>query len=416
MPSSSSSIQAAVRRTRVKSGPSGSSVTVTVEQPQANVVTKNKVWQNTIDFKARKLAKLSMPDNTFSYVKSSWARPPCSFAYNEQVALGMDTTSLTWNMSPASSPTGNSGPVDINTLNAKLIKAAKGNQWNIPIFLGEGRKTSAMVVKSATKIVRMAFALKRGDFGEFVKAAHPSAQNRLNTKGNFRRFGKDYAKDPKEAFSSSWLEYTYGWVPFMSDVRSSVNTLLDVAERPNAREGRVRARVASGVEVVEYAQELAYTDNIIYVYSKARSSRQVVQKASWRFELLAANIPGRFGLLNPLEVAWELVPFSFVADWFLPIGDYLSALDAPWRFKHLGGTTGRKITFTSDSWPSLRSPVNSSITGFRDSYSSVDVQRTPMAGIPSPSFINLRFDPTIGAARATSAVALLHQLFGKKAK
>jgi hypothetical protein len=30
--------------------------------------------------------------------------------------------------------------------------------------------------------------------------------------------------------------------------------------------------------------------------------------------------------LDPLGIAWEAVPFSFVADWFLPIGDYLDAL------------------------------------------------------------------------------------------
>jgi hypothetical protein len=34
----------------------------------------------------------------------------------------------------------------------------------------------------------------------------------------------------------------------------------------------------------------------------------------------------RLGLVNPLAVAWELVPLSFVFDWFLPVGDMLSAL------------------------------------------------------------------------------------------
>jgi hypothetical protein len=34
------------------------------------------------------------------------------------------------------------------------------------------------------------------------------------------------------------------------------------------------------------------------------------------------------GFTNPLEVAWELVPFSFAADWFVPVGSWLSGLDA----------------------------------------------------------------------------------------
>jgi len=31
-------------------------------------------------------------------------------------------------------------------------------------------------------------------------------------------------------------------------------------------------------------------------------------------------------LTNPALVAWELVPFSFVADWFVPIGSWLTAI------------------------------------------------------------------------------------------
>jgi hypothetical protein len=34
------------------------------------------------------------------------------------------------------------------------------------------------------------------------------------------------------------------------------------------------------------------------------------------------------GISNPALVAWELVPFSFVADWFVPVGDWLKQLDA----------------------------------------------------------------------------------------
>ncbi len=29
------------------------------------------------------------------------------------------------------------------------------------------------------------------------------------------------------------------------------------------------------------------------------------------------------GLTDPYSVAWDLLPFSFIADWFIPIGTYL---------------------------------------------------------------------------------------------
>jgi hypothetical protein len=34
------------------------------------------------------------------------------------------------------------------------------------------------------------------------------------------------------------------------------------------------------------------------------------------------------GFTNPINLAWEILPYSFVLDWFLPIGPYLETLSA----------------------------------------------------------------------------------------
>lgn len=49
----------------------------------------------------------------------------------------------------------------------------------------------------------------------------------------------------------------------------------------------------------------------------------------------------QFGLANPTAVAWELVPFSFVADWFVGIGDYLAAQTALLGLEVLDGGTSQ---------------------------------------------------------------------------
>lgn len=46
------------------------------------------------------------------------------------------------------------------------------------------------------------------------------------------------------------------------------------------------------------------------------------------------------GMTRPLAVAWEAVPFSFVADWFYPLGDHLANIGSayvkqPWIFKEV---------------------------------------------------------------------------------
>lgn len=52
-------------------------------------------------------------------------------------------------------------------------------------------------------------------------------------------------------------------------------------------------------------------------------------------------------LVNPLSLGWELVPFSFVLDWFIPVGNMLEALTAHAGLVFVGGhysyvTRGRK--------------------------------------------------------------------------
>ena len=38
------------------------------------------------------------------------------------------------------------------------------------------------------------------------------------------------------------------------------------------------------------------------------------------------SIPRSLGLINPSTVAWERLPWSFVIDWFIPIGSYLDSV------------------------------------------------------------------------------------------
>jgi hypothetical protein len=56
-----------------------------------------------------------------------------------------------------------------------------------------------------------------------------------------------------------------------------------------------------------------------------------------------ANL-SQMGITNPVELAWEELPYSFVADWFLPIGDYLGNLDATLGWDFIGGTKSATIT------------------------------------------------------------------------
>jgi hypothetical protein len=51
----------------------------------------------------------------------------------------------------------------------------------------------------------------------------------------------------------------------------------------------------------------------------------------------------QIGFDNPISLAWEILPYSFVLDWFLPIGDFLDGLN---RWKGLSFVSGWEVQFT----------------------------------------------------------------------
>lgn len=70
------------------------------------------------------------------------------------------------------------------------------------------------------------------------------------------------------------------------------------------------------------------------------------KQGSAKYSALLAQV---LGLNVPLQLAWDLVPFSFVVDWFLPIGKTISRIEP----KRALGSLAKRITF-ADTWYSLQ--------------------------------------------------------------
>lgn len=302
-----------------------------------------------------------------------------------------------------------SSPLTYSAVASKVLDKAKSNQFNVPVFIAEAGKAATMVYNRATQLALMARALRRGDISYFLRNLRVSRETATRRfERSTIRFNKDFGKDAAKAASNAWLEWQYGWTPLMADARNAVNTVMDVVDRQDARVLRVSAS--------DVAEEIFRDTNFLLEVSPfvgAVSVQRCVwsQKLVWYFEVSPENLPGRFGLVNPVEVAWELVPFSFVADWFLPIGDYLSSLDAPTRFLHRGGSYGTKTEIFHSLGGIFTTEPGLAVSCDDQNNRYVLVTREPVNSIPLPSLADftLRGKLTQSLTRATSAVALLHQ-------
>lgn len=387
-------------------------VTVGVRDVPQIVRLTQKSWVNTPNFRTLVSQGLPLPDNSFNF--TSWFIP----VFSSEVTMptiydtsgGWTQTSRRYGGTAAVGVASSFKTIDRSLIASDLISRAKDMQWNAPIFIAEARKTADMVSDSAMRMVQMVRALRRGDFGGFINAAHSSARGKLSRPVNKATFQRQYGRFPRDAAANAWLQHKYGWVPFVNDVRDAVNTVMDTAERSDSQTGTVRATISRTINT-RSGEERIFNDSSLglEVFGYYETLEKLTTRAVWRFRVNPADVPGRFGLLNPAEVIWELVPYSFVADWFLPIGDYLSSLDAPMRFSHAGGTYGERYESFMTTSPTRMSPKGGSFSGLAGTGHYVGVRRGAMSSAPSVRLLSLSFEPQISASRVVSAIALLNQ-------
>lgn len=375
-------------------------------------------YENTPNFRALRSAGIPLPENSFfttvwkpysSKVKmtTNWSSPPSQ-------------SSLTWS-GERYLPVGlfftPQGVIDSLTFQVQndLISKAKGSQFNAPVFLAEGKKTAAMVASRAEHLVKMLVYLRKGDIVNFSRMFHSSVSPSRRRKASWKEKLKS---DPTNAAANIWLEASYGWTPFVLEVQSAVNTLMDVVDRPENRVMRVRSNRSSRMEIEGSADRLfSWGVGYYEIFGKPTSVCDISVRAKWSFEPLIGDLPGKFGLTNPLEVAWELVPLSFVADWFLPIGDYLSALDAPFRFRHVSGSVGYRISEDTSYSPTYWYPyANSSVEMFM-AMRSVRAWRRVLTSVPVPNLLDIGFlGGGLGVNRVVSSISLLRQQLNRLSK
>jgi hypothetical protein len=154
------------------------------------------------------------------------------------------------------------------------------------------------------------------------------------------------------AVSSAWLEWRYGWRTLGYDIEDFV----DYWNRP-LRNIILKGQAKSAVST----QETVTTSRGGYycLYDSASSistSVDVIVRAYSRTRGRTAN-----RLISPVTTAWEVIPFSFVADWFVSVGDALSAWQVIANSEKCLSSVGYRLTEDCRTIPSnirLGSGVN----------------------------------------------------------
>lgn len=210
----------------------------------------------------------------------------------------------------------------------KLKDLLDGSDFNLGVFLGEMGDTLGLIGDTAGRLGKAYGFARNGQFGKAADQIFSGTARRpKKTHPNFSQKQWGEGKDVKKALADNWLELQYGWLPLLKDVEAGAHMLAHHLNVPMRKTYRSHVHRESRLVRVTAVAPFIPGQN-----AEGRSTRSHDRWLIARIEE-KGSIPQMLGLANPELVAWELVPYSFVADWFIPIGNWMQARALVQRLK-----------------------------------------------------------------------------------
>jgi len=283
---------------------------------------------------------------------------------------------------------------DYGLLNDALIKARvkmKRTDVNLGVAFAERKATANLLGDTATKLGKSFSALKKGQ----VRKA-------MNLLGISSKKGEPRGSNAP----NKWLELQYGWKPLLSDVYGAAKAL----EGRDPSDWRVTSKAAvKGSPIIRTFQ---------WTFGQAGFMQaQALNKAYCRIDALPENAGTialtSLGITNPALIIWELVPYSFVVDWALPVGAWLESLDVMLGYESAYTSTS---LFSEAAWDGVgksESYLNVNfINKYKESKRLKYLQRDAASGIPMPTFPRIKDPRSLG--HMANGLSLLAGAFGRK--
>lgn len=188
---------------------------------------------------------------------------------------------------------------------SKLHEKIRGADFHVGNILAERAQTYSMLADLILRFSQLATGKKR-----LLKSV------------------THFIKNPK-LIANDILAFEFGVLPLLSDA-ASLGKLIAQWE---TSDGDLVFRVNGHIPV-----NFPIGGNVNYTFSGICEISYVVKVD---VDFGAARYLSQLGLINPLEIAWEVMPWSFVVDWFLPVQTWIESMSSQTGLRFKTGT--RKI-------------------------------------------------------------------------
>lgn len=298
-----------------------------------------------------------------------------------------------------------------------LLDKIKNQKVNLGQAFGERIQTVNMLTQSINRLASAARAIRRGRLDHAVRLFDMSVGTKHATRVplNLRK----RVKESKDNLANYWLEYTYGWKPLLMDIYGAAKAIADSFVDPLTGDPTIVCKADSRKSSEELFKGTSFENGFSNGgnYWNYKESFDCLNRTEYRY-LVEYTYDDEFahqmsslGISNPISLAWELLPYSFVLDWVLPIGDYLGQLDATKGLRFRRGSVSYRITSNAQTiWTYNRSRADFPyVSGCGRTLLYEKKNRSILSGFPGPELPML--SPKIGVSRAISGLALLNQAF-----
>lgn len=191
-----------------------------------------------------------------------------------------------------------------NRAYSRLIDHLHGEKSNLGTFAAEWRESFGTIAKRVTDLRNGYRHLRRGDFRRFLESF--SCESKRKHRGKVRATANEA--------SGLWLEYWFAWAPSVADVTNACIQLseplppVDSVSKGSSDFLQRRTPVGGWGSFWDVKLRVRVTAGGTFVLTNPN--------------LFLAN---QLGLVNLPLTAYEVAPFSFLADWAFDIGSFLSS-------------------------------------------------------------------------------------------
>lgn len=240
---------------------------------------------------------------------------------------------------------------DIDTqLIRKIYSKMRRNVVHVGNLVAERKQTFDMIVTVARRIQKL-ISLKRSVLSEAGKAA----------------------MNPKH-WANEVLAFKFGVEPLINDFQA-LRKFLETSD-PETLVVTVRTNSGGPRTLSFRSNGITFTGTVEVSYViKMRATNEIF------------NTLNSFGLINPAEILWEVAPWSFVLDWFVPCGQWIASLTADHGLEFVTGTRKVKLKGVFSTGAAEFNPKDPTYSrevseGFLGTFAGEVVSRTVLYQLP----------------------------------